>query len=137
MSLLVGVLLSYAEVRINNCNRYEKTKSCLKPLFLDIDETKFAKDFKSAGMDIVYPKSINIGQCREGCNVSRSGNRGEVLRRDRVGINRPEGENDRNCCVPIEYKDFNVLIFQEDMNGTQSVKRKAIKGIMVSKCGHV
>ena len=132
--LLVG-FASCVKVKQNKCNNFDRSKCCLEPLLVNLDETEFAKDLKSAGMDIVYPKYMNIGHCQEGCNGSRNGIQKELLSHHGIGNDRLDG--DSNCCVPTDYKDFRVLIFREDMNGKPLVEPRTIKGIMVSKCGYV
>ena len=131
--LLVG-FASYVEVKRNNCNAYDRSKCCLEPLLVNLNETEFAKGLKSAGMDIVYPKDTNIGHCKEGCNGSRSGNLKGLLSLD--GIKKGRLDDDPKCCVPTDYKDFRVLIFREDVNGKPLVEPRTIKGVMVSKCGY-
>ena len=141
LSLLTSVLVSYVEMKhknstieadsSNRCNSYDRSRSkcCLEPQPVNISETKFAKELKSAGADIVYPMVMDIGFCRGGCNIRKS-----KIMIKALGL--LSLDNGVYCCAPIEYKDFNVLILQEDMDGNPYVERKTIKGVMVSKCGY-
>ena len=96
------------------CNEQEG-HCCLEPLYINFQKL-FGAQFKS----ILYPKGMDIGRCRDYSNSSHN----------RMSIS--DNNSTTGCCVPVEYMDFRVLVYEKD---AMKVVFKTIPNVKISRCG--
>ena len=125
--VLVLVLVSSIDSKISeslmklhlptNCNTKDAA-CCLEPVYIN-----FRKLFGTQFESILYPKGIDIGRCRDVSN-------NESMAR----LNSLGNKNSSACCVPIEYKDVKVLVYEKHL---KQIVVKTIPDVKISKCGYV